>query len=136
MKKLTETQWKAALVKALRDAGAAVLSVHGHAQQAPGWPDIYVCHGVWDGWVELKKSDGVMSEAQRIVARKLERQGKFALLRMHHERSDLCSMEDSSGATLGPVGLTDANLNVVEGYRWADAVNLLSVIKTQTSEWP
>jgi hypothetical protein len=77
----TENQWKAALVKELRAAGALVLSVHGHAQQAPGWPDIYVAHCIWSGWIELKSHDGELSEAQRIVGRKLEALCQFAVMR-------------------------------------------------------
>lgn len=77
----TENQWKAALVKALRAYGAHVLSLHGHAMQAPGWPDIFVAHRQWSGWIELKASSGELKDAQRLVGRKLEDLDQFVCLR-------------------------------------------------------
>ena len=83
----TENQWKAALVKELRSRGVMVLSLHGHAMQAPGWPDIFVADKLWSGWIELKAHDGELSGAQRIIGRKLEALRQFVLLRAHEDWS-------------------------------------------------
>lgn len=70
-----ENAWKARLVKAWRGMGMQVLSLHGHAMQEPGWPDIYVAgpHGR-SFWVELKyDADGVLSARQELKLKALRR---------------------------------------------------------------
>lgn len=51
---LTETRLTAKLVKAFRQMGAEVLNIHGSGQQAPGWPDCFVCSKIWSGFIEFK----------------------------------------------------------------------------------
>lgn len=38
--------------------------VHGHLGQEPGWPDIYMAHRDWNGWIEFKRDGGAMTTLQ------------------------------------------------------------------------
>jgi hypothetical protein len=51
---MNESQFSSYIGSALKTAGAKVLKLHGHAMQAAGWPDTYVSHWNWRGWVEFK----------------------------------------------------------------------------------
>lgn len=99
---MIETRYKSKLVSTLRREGALVLSLHGHAQQAPGWPDVYVCHSLWRGWIELKKTGCLLSEAQRSVARKLAAFRLFVLLEVGGDDWYLRDHEECCIATVVP----------------------------------
>lgn len=66
-----EKELERELVKSLRDAGATVLKVHGHAMQEPGWPDVQVYHPAWCGHLELKSRGGRPTPLQLHRAREL-----------------------------------------------------------------
>lgn len=66
-----ENQLKALLKVALTTQGARVLSVHGHAAQEPGWPDLLVWSRRWSGWIELKVNNRKLNPAQRLVIKEL-----------------------------------------------------------------
>ncbi len=61
---VSEFEWKAQLTEDLRGKAALVLSLHGHAMQAPGWPDLYIAHRFWSGWLELKR-EATLAPLQR-----------------------------------------------------------------------
>ena len=48
-----------------------VFAVVGGVRQEAGWPDRYICHRVWQGWIEFKNPNGTLSTKQRIVLRSL-----------------------------------------------------------------
>jgi len=54
----SESQYQKFLGDKLRSAGAMVLKLHGHAQQSSGWPDLFIGHRIWTGWLEVKFQDG------------------------------------------------------------------------------
>lgn len=64
---MSETAWTAKLVVRLRRLNAQVLNVHGHDMQAPGWPDLYVAHRRWSGWLEVKTAKGRLRKVQQLV---------------------------------------------------------------------
>jgi hypothetical protein len=103
MPKLTETQWKARLRKQLAKFGP-VLSLHGHAMQEPGWPDIYVASSRWSGFIELKMATGQLSTAQKIVGRRLEAHGVFVVLRYIDEQ--WAAVDTADGGHCGVVTWT------------------------------
>lgn len=72
----SENKWKALITQHLRDCGALVLSLHGHSMQQRGWPDIYISHPKFTGWIELKLPSGCLSDAQLSIMRKLEMRTK------------------------------------------------------------
>jgi hypothetical protein len=82
-----EAAWKAELKAALKARGAAVFSIHGHATQEAGWPDLYFAHRDGRGWIELKMADGEVSTIQRIVMQRLADAGEpVAVLRLSADR--------------------------------------------------
>ena len=83
MGKHPENAWKARLKKDLEALNGVVLSVHGHAMQAPGWPDLYVAHSRWSGWIELKMPRGSLSGIQVAVGKKLARHDIWAMVTDH-----------------------------------------------------
>ena len=80
---LTETQITSKLVAALRkECHAMVLNLHGHAMQGAGWPDIYLVHWMFRGWIEFK---GVKTPVQplqtKIMGELLKRGDKVYVVR-------------------------------------------------------
>lgn len=120
MPKFTETHWKARLRKELAKFGP-VLSLHGHAMQEPGWPDLYVSSRRWSGFIELKMAGGQLSTAQKIVGRKLESNGAFIVLRYVDER--FANIESSDGGIYRVTTWTNAEFllsNVADAIRSRD----------------
>ena len=76
----TESQMQTSLVKGLKDIGAMVLNLHGHAMQQSGWPDLYIVHWTWKGWIELKKEGGVATPLQKQRLGDLTVRGERAFL--------------------------------------------------------
>ena len=72
---MNENAFQSQMVHALKTQGAMVLNLHGHAMQAPGWPDLYVAHPKWRGWIELKVKGRALSELQEVIIRKLMERG-------------------------------------------------------------
>ncbi len=55
----TETKLTSILIRAGRDCKAEILSLKGvkpgeQGAQTPGWPDAYIAHAFWHGWIEFK----------------------------------------------------------------------------------
>jgi hypothetical protein len=65
----TETQLTSQLLRAGRMCRAEILSLHGHDMQAPGWPDAYIAHPYWIGWIEFKgPNTKIEPHQQKIIA--------------------------------------------------------------------
>jgi hypothetical protein len=62
---MKESAFQSKVKKKLVGAGALVFNVHGHAMQAPGWPDLQVYSPRWTGQLELKTMTGKLSVMQR-----------------------------------------------------------------------
>ncbi len=78
---MLESDFQKSLVRELRDAGAVILKIHGHAMQAPGWPDLYIAHHAIPGggaWLELKRDGHEPTELQAAVIRRLRAAGTRA----------------------------------------------------------
>jgi hypothetical protein len=72
---MKENEWSAVLVPQMRRCNALVLNVHGEQYQQPGWPDLYVCHRFYRGWIELKGQTTYLESHQRAMIRKLKERG-------------------------------------------------------------
>jgi len=72
---MKESALQTRVMRQLRARGALVFNVHGHGMQEPGWPDLYVAHVRWQGWVELKVEGRKLGTAQRIIIRRLVERG-------------------------------------------------------------
>ena len=51
---MKETDFAKKITKNIRDCNGLVLSVVGNRMQQNSWPDIYVAHRYWTGWIEFK----------------------------------------------------------------------------------
>lgn len=98
----TETKLTARLVKAWREMGIEVLNIHGSAQQAPGWPDVFVCGKVWSCWIEFKGPKTVIQPHQKRIIKALGRTEQVWVVRFKHQIDDQWFFEYS-----------DSNLNVL-----------------------
>ena len=67
------------LCKELEKRGAFVFAIVGGILQEPGWPDRYIAHKKWSGWVEFKKNTKV-SEKQAWIISELRKRGVNAVV--------------------------------------------------------
>lgn len=57
-----------------KEKAAMVLVTIGNLYQS-GFPDLYVAHRDWTGWLELKYQDGRSRKSQQFAVRELRRRG-------------------------------------------------------------
>lgn len=74
-----ESEIQSKMVSALKKCNSEVLNIHGHAEQASGWPDLYVSHTKFHGWVELKVDGNQCSVLQRKRLQSLRAKGTKAM---------------------------------------------------------
>lgn len=53
------------LCRELEKIGAITLPYVGSARQIAGWPDRWIAHPLWTGWVEFKDGEGRLSKLQQ-----------------------------------------------------------------------
>ncbi len=70
-----ETKFQSKVVTALRGQGAMIFNCHGHLMQASGWPDLWIGHPLWTGWLELKVEKRGYQDNQKDKIRELMRRG-------------------------------------------------------------
>lgn len=63
-RKSTETKLTRELCRALEKLGALTLSLTASRYQQPGWPDRWVCHRAFTGWLEFKGPDTQVTPLQ------------------------------------------------------------------------
>jgi hypothetical protein len=78
---MIETRLTARLIKQIRLANGRVLNVHGHASQDPGWPDVFITHKYWTGWIEFKGPRTPISEYQENILASLYQQVSIWIVR-------------------------------------------------------
>ena len=95
---LTETKITAELVKRLRkEHHALILNVHGSTMQASGWPDLYIVHWKFQGFVECKGANTKLHPLQISVGSQIvSRGGKSFVLRFSNELAYTLSNHDES----------------------------------------
>lgn len=66
---MKESEFQRRLVKALTRIGAVILNLNPNERMGIGWPDLYVGHPDWQGWIELKVNEGRLRvpQLQRIA---------------------------------------------------------------------
>ena len=65
------------LCRLFEQCNALTFAVVGGRMQQPGWPDRYVAHAYWSGWLEMKEK-GRLSQLQRKVLQGLHERGASA----------------------------------------------------------
>lgn len=73
---MNETKQSAKILKILRENfKAEVLNVHGGHMQMASWPDCYIAHKIFRGWVEWKGAKTLIQKDQEITIRNLAENG-------------------------------------------------------------
>lgn len=75
-----ERRFQKKVVDALREAGALVLNKVGSEAEGPGWPDLYIAHVAWTGWLELKTGFNWPTRVQNYRIAQLTERGVPAYL--------------------------------------------------------
>ena len=66
---MTESDWANRYSEMLKKGGAVVFKIVGSEMQESGWPDRWICHRRWKGWLENKMGS---RQATALQARKLK----------------------------------------------------------------
>lgn len=74
---MLENKFQSLVKREFESTGHMVLNLHGHARQAAGWPDLYVCGPFFRGWLELK-CRGWLRPLQVTIVRGLRQRGDEA----------------------------------------------------------
>ena len=68
----TESEWNRAFCKSLIDeCGADIFACVASERQTPGFPDRYISHPLFSGWVECKRSGNSLSKLQERICKRL-----------------------------------------------------------------
>jgi hypothetical protein len=75
----------------LKKVGATVFAIVAHKLQEPGWPDRFISHPWWQGFIEFKDVNTQSTTKQRIIIRTLNRHrlGSAVFVR-HPDRIEDC----------------------------------------------
>ncbi len=88
--KVRENKFQTRLVGMLEKRGAKVLNIHGHMMQKSGWPDLFISHWDFTGWIELKVEEREVKTHQKLVIKDLRLRGTVAfVLRYEHDDETL-----------------------------------------------
>lgn len=82
----SESEWNRAYCKAIVKCNAEVFACSASARQTPGWPDRYIAHTLFCGWVEAKRVSNDLSEAQKQIITSLnqKRPGSAFVIWLDH----------------------------------------------------
>jgi hypothetical protein len=75
---MSEKDFRKKCCKIWKDQGAFIFpNVAFGTHSTPGWPDLYVSHPLWQGWIEMKGRTTKLSKAQELVLRRLHAQRHY-----------------------------------------------------------
>ena len=72
---MKENEWANKLVPEMRRCNALVLNTHGEKYQQRGWPDLYIAHTFYIGWIELKGEYTKLEPHQKKMLKELRKKG-------------------------------------------------------------
>jgi hypothetical protein len=98
---MKESKFTKRTCEGLESLGAMILPVVANAKMPPGWPDRYVCHRSWDGWLEFKKDDGRLRKIQRAVLERLDVRIPGRALVVRELEDGVGQLETHNGKVLG-----------------------------------
>lgn len=76
----SESESTRAFCEELKRMNAVVFAIVGHKMQEAGWPDRYIHHRRWRGFVEFKKGTEVSAKQRVVIKRLNERHPGSALI--------------------------------------------------------
>lgn len=88
-KRETESQWTKKVCEELRKCNALVFSLVAQRAGEAGWPDRYVCHKLWNGWLEFKGKATKLKQKQACMIRELNvrQPGSAFIIRPYEDSS-------------------------------------------------
>lgn len=81
-----ETRFVSRLREALHAAGAVTFKAHGGPYATAGWPDLWVGHWRFSGWIECKAGDGEATKLQALTLARLREAG-VAAFTLHEDEA-------------------------------------------------
>jgi len=115
---LTETKLTARLVKSWREMNCEVINIAGSAMQDPGWPDVFVCGRLWDGFIEFKGPTTPLQPHQARIIQRLEEANTNVCIVRFIEQEDVkweFNFEKHDGTILRIVRLVGTDGQVAAG---------------------
>ena len=83
---MKESKFQDQVMKSLRAVGALVFNVHGHLEQAAGWPDLQVYHPHLNIHLELKVRTQVKTHQKLVMDKLIARGTPACVLRWKPDR--------------------------------------------------
>ncbi|UOF80087.1 vrR-nuc domain [Caudoviricetes sp.] len=95
--------------------------IHGHLMQAGGWPDTYVAHPMWRGWIEFKVDGNNLDPRQRAIGEGLIKRGDRFVVARFVTQDNVMQIEDVDENLLSVLGFSmlDAGSAVLQTLRKA-----------------
>lgn len=93
---MTESESTRRFCQEMVKLNAVVFSIVGSNMQSPGWPDRYIAHRRWAGWIEFKGPRTRLAHLQALRIRALRERGVNAVIVRFPNR-----IEDENGELLG-----------------------------------
>lgn len=109
---MKESNFQSLLVKSLRESGAIVFNIHGHAMQMAGIPDLYVAHNLWEGWLELKTGNNPATKLQQHTLKKLYDCGVNAYVLVANKPRMIIKLHE--GSIVGYISFMTNNIDGIE----------------------
>lgn len=99
---MKENAYQGMVIGQLKGAGCEVLNKWGNIMEGRGWPDLYVAHRVWTGWIELKTMAHGIEVTQTQRMRRLIKRGVPCVVLRWTTRGEV--IEDCEGETIAQRG--------------------------------
>jgi len=112
---MKEGQWTRKVCASLKKCNAVIFACVAQAMQEPGWPDRWICHRRWRGWLEFK---GVNTRLSAIQRKKID---------------DLNARQPGSAYVVRQPGIVE-DTKGNELARFTTAVELLKILEELTNE--
>jgi len=80
VRRWTECQFTRWYCKCLKRVGAVILPIVGSAYGGAGWPDRYISHRDFKGFVEFKQGEAHLQTSQRVAIKKLLLTGEIVFV--------------------------------------------------------
>lgn len=93
----TETERTNILCAALRKYNAIILVNHASGRTSPDWPDRYISHPRWHGWIEFKNPKTNVTDGQKRVLAELRRADERQAYVGRFVRDFVLTFEDEEG---------------------------------------
>jgi len=100
----TESKFTGWFCRCIEQCNGMTFAVVGSRMQSPGWPDRYIAHTAWNGWIEMKRGNIGLNDIQIKICRDLYARGANVYVGIIR-RPDWFELRHVDGRTLASVDL-------------------------------